>query len=166
MKTVNAVLSFLIFLCFFTACSEKENNDLGPDIKWISEGNPMAYTYSNEIVSGYSFQKSFTVLNETSQIAISIQVANDDNSKVSGIFQIEKGKSYSIVVMGTIKGALPSSEHVSDCLEVVFTSLNNPTTESISVYNFLIMDDEIETFFCPSSFEFGEVTITELANNN
>ena len=125
---------FLVVVLFLHGCEEEENNQLvtGPEIEWISGGTTTTYTYSGGVISGYYFHRSFTVLKESGEVTIDIQVLSHNDTKVSGIFNVEKGMQYSIKVKGNRSGSTISSPGAK-CLTVVFSSPNCLTTQEISV---------------------------------
>ncbi|MBN2261187.1 MAG: hypothetical protein JW702_11615 [Clostridiales bacterium] len=162
MKTIKVVLTAIVFLFFFSGCEEKDNIELisGPEIEWISGGTTTTYTYSGGVISGYYFHRSFSVLKESGEVIINIQILNDDNTKVSGTFNIENGKQYSLKVKGSKSGSQVSSPG-SNCLTVVLSSPNSLTNQEIKVGSYLISSGGIDTYYCPTSLIFGEISLSE-----
>ena len=163
MKAKEIVLSILVFMFFFLSCEDKdENNQLepGPEIEWISGGTTTTYTYSGGVISGYYFYRSFNVLKESGEITLDIQVIDDNNTKITGTFNVENGKQYSLKVKGSISGSQGSSPG-SKCLTVVFSSPNCLTNQEIKVDNYLVSSGGIDTYYCPKTLIFGEMSLLE-----
>ncbi len=162
MKTIKVILSALCFIFFFSGCEENSNNKLisGPEIEWISGGTTTTYTYSGGVISGYYFHRSFNVTKESGEVTINIQILNNDNTKVSGTFNVENGKQYSLKVKGSKSGSQVSSPG-SNCLSVVFSSPNSLTTQEIKVGSYLVSSGGLDTYYCPTSLIFGEISLLE-----
>ena len=157
------LLSITLIIAFILiGCEDKDNNQLvpGPEIEWISGGTTTTFTYSGGVLSGYNFYRSFIVLNESGDITIEVQVLNENDTKVSGTMNVEKGTQYSIKVKGSKSGSVGSSP-VEKCLTVVFSSPNCLTNEEISVNSYPVSSGIGDTYYCPSSLSFGEISIVE-----
>ncbi len=161
MKTKEIILSVLsvMFVCF--GCEKDNSNQLvpGPEIEWVSSGTAITYTYSAGVVSGYYFHRSFNVLNESGEVSIDVQVLNDDNTKVSGTFTVDKDTQYSLEVRGS-KSSSQVSSPGETCLTVVFSSPNSLTKQEIRVDSYLVSGGIGDTYYCPKSLTFGEISIS------
>jgi hypothetical protein len=157
------LLSITLIIAFFlTGCEDKDNNQLvsGPEIEWISGGLTTSYTYSGGVLSGYYFNRSFHAINESGDVTIEVQVLNENETRVSGTLSVEKGMQYSIKVKGSISGSVGSSP-VGKCLTVVFSSPNCLTREEISVNSYPVSSGFGDSYYCPRSLSFGEISIVE-----
>lgn len=150
----------MCLLFCFTACEEKNNSISGPELEWISGGTSITYTYSGGVISGYNFHRSFNVTKESGELTVNVQISGDDNSKVSGTFNVENGKQYSLGVKGTKSGSHVSSPG-SKCLTVVFSSPNSQTDQEIKVDSYLVSSGGIDTYYCANSLVFGEISLSE-----
>lgn len=167
MRTKEIVFSILVVMFFFFGCSKDESNTptgsntlpSGPEIEWVSGGTTITYSYSGGVISGYGFHRSFIVLNESGEISINVQILNDDNTKVSHTFNVEKGIQYALKVNGSINGRQISSPGAG-CLTVVFSSPNCPTTKEIRVGSYLVSIGGFDNYYCPKSLSFGTISIT------
>ena len=166
MKTKINVLSILLFILILLSCEEngKDNGlESGPEIEWISGGTTTTYTYSGGAVSGYYFHRSFNVLKESGEVTISVQVLNVDSTMVSGTFNVEKDKQYSLKIKGNKSGSQVSNPG-SNCLTVVFSSPNSLTNQEIQVNSYLVQSYNEwvgDTYYCPKSLVFGEINLLE-----
>lgn len=157
------LLSIILILSFFLiGCEDKDNNQLvpGPEIEWISGGTTTTFTYSGGVLSGYNFYRSFIVLNESGEVTIEVQVENKNDTKVSETLNVETGMQYSIKVKGTKSGSSVSSPG-GKCLTVIFSSPNSLTSQEISVNSYPVSTGIGDTYYCPSSFVFGEIGIVQ-----
>ena len=163
MKTKKIIFLILVVIFFFYGCPKDTIEPdqpvplaSGPEIEWISGGTTMTYRYMSGFLIGYNFHRSFIVSKESGEISIDIQILNNDTTKVSGTFNVEKDMQYALEVKGTMTGRKDSSPGV-ECLTVVFSSPNSLTTYEIMVPSFLTMSGGFDFYYCPKSLIFGEI---------
>ena len=161
-ETMKTIFSILILMFLITGCEENDTNNVisGPRIEWILGGTTTTYTYSGGVISGYYFYRSFNVLEESGEVTINVQVNDDDNTRVTASFNVEKDVTYSLKVKGSKTGSQASSPG-SNCLKVVFSSPNSQATQEIKVGTYLISGGGIDTYYCPASLIFGEINLVE-----
>jgi hypothetical protein len=167
MKIQRFCFFILFVIIFFNSCNDDDDDNnpsmSGPEIEWISGGLTTSYTYSGGVLSGYSFRRSFTVLNESGKVTIEVKVNTDDDARISSTFNVEKGKQYALKV-----DAGKKSPHATNpgakCLTVVFSSPNCSTKQEIQVNSYVVSSYNEwvgDTYYCPSSLTFGEISISE-----
>lgn len=155
---------FIIFLFILTfICCEVDKLGPGPEIEWISGDTTTTFQYSSGVLSGYSFYRSFNVVNNSGEISIEVQVMGENDTKVSGTFDVESDRQYSIKVTGSIKGRRLSSPGLN-CLSVSFNSPNSLTNQEIQVESYFVQSfNELinDSYYCPVSLSFGEIILME-----
>lgn len=167
MKNKEIIFSIL-FIMFISLGCDDDDTDIdavqsGPEIEWISGGIVISYSYSGGVVSGYNFKRSFTVLNESGKVSVDVQVQGDNESKVTGTFDVEKGRQYELKVKGIKKSSKVSSPG-SKCLTVVFSSPNCPSKQEIQISSYSVPSYNEwvgDTYYCPTTFTFDELSISE-----
>jgi len=152
---------FAIVVFLSISCEDNDNKIVdGPEVEWVSGGTSTTYTYSGGVLSGYYFHRSFKVLNESGEVTIEVQVENKNDTKVSETFNVEQGMQYSLKVNGSKIGSTVSSPG-GECLNVVFSSPSSRTTEEISVGSYSVSTGIGDTYYCPDSFNFGDINLVE-----
>lgn len=166
MKTntlLSMILLFIIGLSF-SGC-EKDGDEFsgrGPEIEWISGGTSMTYIYSSGAISGYNFKRIIDVIKGSGEIEISIAVKGNDESKATGIFQVEKGKQYKFSIRGGIDGRTLSNPS-DQCMTVVFSSPNCRDNYEIKVTSFMVTAANewvSDTYYCPDNLVLSDIILT------
>ena len=165
MKKIEIFISILLIIILLLGCKDDDDNpfESGPEIEWISGGTTITYTYSGGVISGYNFYRSFNVINKSGEVSISVQVLNINDTKVTGKFNVEAGKQYSLKVSGSKKSSKVSSPGAK-CLTVVFTSPNSSSKQEIQVTSYAVSSYNEwvgDTYYCPTSLTFSEINISE-----
>lgn len=143
--------------------TEINSMESGPEIEWISGNIVISYSYSGGVVSGFNFQRSFKVLYESGKVSVDVQVLSDKDSKVTGTFDVEKGKQYEVKVQGIRKSSKASSPGAK-CLTVVFSSPNCASKQEIQISSYPVSSYNEwvgDTYYCPATLAFGEINISE-----
>jgi hypothetical protein len=166
MKKKEIIFSLLLIMFISLGCpddTEIDSMQSGPEIEWISGGTVISYSYSGGVLSGFNFHRSFKVLNESGKVSVDVQVQGDKDSKVSGTFNVEKGKQYDLKVKGSKKSSKVSSPG-NKCLTVVFSSPNCSSKQEIQISSYAVPSYNEwvgDTYYCPTAFTFGEIIISE-----
>lgn len=167
MKTntlLSMILLFVIGLCF-SGC-EKDGDEFsrhGPEIEWISGGTTMTYVYSRGTVTGYNFKRTIDVIKGSGEIEINIAIQGNDETKATGLFQVEKGKQYKLSIRGGIKGRKMSNP-ADQCMTVVFSSPNCRKDYEIKVTSYTVFSTNEwvpDMDYCPDGLVLSEIVITD-----
>jgi hypothetical protein len=166
MQKIEIIFSILFIMFISLGCpddTEINSMESGPEIEWISGGNVISYSYSGGVLSGFNFQRSFKVLNKSGEVSVNVQVLSDNDSKVTGTFDVEKGKQYEVKVQGSRKSSKVSSPGTK-CLTVVISSPNCASKQEIQISSYPVSSYNEwvgDTYYCPTTLAFGEISISE-----
>lgn len=168
MKYINTISVLFITLLFSLSACDKEGDENnfsgeGPEISWITGGTSMTFSYSSGALSAYNLKRSFTVTGESGEVTINVQIEGRDDPKVSGTFNVEKGKTYGLSLRGGINGRQTSSPGTS-CFNVVFSSPNSRTEQKLAIDSYLVQSFNEwiqDSYYCPKSLNFGEISISD-----
>lgn len=152
-------ISVLVFI-FFGCDKDNSGKISGPEIEWISGGTTTTYTYSGGVISGYYFHRSFDVLDKSGEVIIDVQVEDNKDTRVSTTMNVEAGSQYSIKVKGSKSGSQATSPG-GKCLNVIFSSPNCHSTQTLSVASYVVSTGIGDTYYCPSSLVFGAIDLVE-----
>ena len=167
MKTNTLLSACSCFLCFIliSGCDGDDNEfiETGPEIEWIQLGSAISYGYRSGVVSSYNFKRSFKVIKDSGEVEISLYKKGEKDNITTGTFIVENGKEYKVTVTAWISGrrTVNGSE---DCFSVVFSSPNCRENYEIAVPSFFVPSYNEwmpDMNYCPESFSFGEVVISQ-----
>lgn len=99
-------------------------------------------------------------MKESGEVTINVQVSNDDNTRISGTFNVNKGVTYSLKVKGSKSGSEVSS-FGSNCLTIVFSSPNSLTTQEIKISSYPVSSGGIDIYYCPKTLTLGKISLSE-----
>ena len=167
-KLVTLCIIPLLAICLILTSCESFNGDNGfssngPEIEWVEGGNTITNSYRSGTVTAYNFKRSVTVSKDSGEVEISLHKMGDKENVVSGTFVVEEGKQYKVSVQAGISGRRTVSGSES-CFSVVFESPNCRKDYEIQVPSFYVPSYNEwmpDMDYCPESFSFGEVIISE-----
>lgn len=155
---------FLSLMIMFIGCKDenKENNDLTPEIEWISGETTTTFTYTGGVISGYTFYSQFNALS-SGEIKITAEIKEVDVNFTSAVFSIQKGYAYTLSLRANNSDSYLSSPG-NQCLTVVFSTPASSISQEIPVESYLVpgyneyLSDQ---YYCPSDLLLGEIEISE-----
>lgn len=165
MKTISLTLK-IVFICFFMVLCSKDEDDgihLAPKIEWIPGSATTTYTYYNGVVSGYYFDVDFKVIANYGQICLEVHNEGGNGVTCNSYTYVNSDKNYRI----RVKGKITSSRIVtaeSECLSIVFCSLNCIENQEIPVEPYLVEGAELidDKYYCPNSVDLIDLVVTEI----